>query len=189
MPILPAEPDFTPPNLWDNGASADDGGVTKWWCLHTKPRQEKAIARELRIAGVAYYLPQTKKESRTPQGRRIESIVPLFPSYMFLRGKVDDRLTALRGNRIVAVLEVADQDSLYRDLRQIHTMTSSGLIVTEEPSVPIGAMVRVTTGPLTGVIGKVTKRANGDYFVAVVRFLSRGATVMLQDWQVERVLE
>jgi transcription antitermination factor NusG len=189
MPILPPEPDFNPPNLWDNGASAADDGATTWWCLHTKPRQEKAIARDLRKAGVAYYLPQAKKESRTPQGRRIESVVPLFPSYMFLRGKADDRLAALRGHRIVAILDVADQDSLYRDLRQINTMTSSGLVVTEEPTLPIGTMVRVTTGPLTGVIGKVTKRTNGDYFVAVVRFLSRGATVLLQDWQVERVSE
>jgi transcriptional antiterminator RfaH len=33
----------------------------------------------------------------------------------------------------------------------------------------------------------VIKRANGDQFVAVVQFLGRGATVLLQDWQVERV--
>ena len=166
----------------------DDGKCT-WWCLHTKPRQEKAIARELRKAGVAYYLPQAKKESRTPQGRRIESVVPLFPSYMFLRGKPEDRLVALRGNRIVAILEVADQALLERDLRQIHTMINSGLVVTEEPTVPVGTTVRVASGPLTGVIGKVIKRANGDQFVAVVQFLGRGATVLLQDWQVERVSE
>jgi transcription antitermination factor NusG len=189
MPILPPEPDCYPPNLWENGASIPVDGEYTWWCLHTKPRQEKAIARELRKAGVAYYLPQAKKESRTPQGRRIESIVPLFPSYMFLKGKPEDRLVALRGNRIVAILEVVDQNSLARDLRQIHTMINSGLVVSEEPTVPVGTMVRVTTGPLTGVVGKVTKRANGDHFVAVVRFLGRGATVLLQDWQVERVSE
>ena len=106
-----------------------------------------------------------------------------------MRGKPEDRLVALRGNRIVAILEVADQESLERDLRQIHTMINSGLVVTEEPTVPVGATVRVASGPLTGVVGKVIKRANGDQFVAVVQFLGRGATVLLQDWQVERVSE
>jgi transcriptional antiterminator RfaH len=187
MPILPPEPDCFPPNLWENGASASSDGERKWWCLHTKPRQEKAIARELRKAEVAYYLPQAKKESHTPQGRRIESVVPLFPSYMFLKGKSEDRLIALRGNRVVAVLEVADQGALANDLKQIHTMINSGLTVIEEPTVPVGTTVRVATGPLTGVVGKVIKRANGDHFVAVVHFLGRGATVLLQDWQVERM--
>jgi transcription antitermination factor NusG len=188
MPILPPEPDCNPPNLWANGVSIPTGD-NHWWCLHTKPRQEKAIARELRKVGVAYYLPQAKRETRTPQGRRIESVVPLFPGYMFLKGSNTDRLVALRGNRIVAILEVVDQKSLHRDLRQIHTMINSGLVVTEEPTVPVGTTVRVTSGPLTGVVGKVIKRANRDHFVAIVRFLSRGATVVLQDWQVERVAE
>ncbi len=65
-------------------------------------------------------------------------------------------------------------------------MINSGLVVTEEPTVPIGASVRIMNGPLTGLTGKVIKRANDDHFVAAVRFLGRGATVLLQDWQVER---
>jgi transcription antitermination factor NusG len=187
MPILPPEPDFYPSDLWADGTPVGGDGKPTWWCLHTKPRQEKSIARELRKADVAYFLPQAKREGRTPQGRRIESIVPLFAGYMFIKGKPEDRLVALRGNRIVAVLEVPDQALLESDLRQIHTMVSSGLIVTEEPTVPVGTTVRVASGPLTGVVGKVIKRANGDQFVAVVQFLGRGATVLLQDWQVERV--
>jgi transcription antitermination factor NusG len=108
---------------------------------------------------------------------------------MFLRGKEQDRLIALRGNRIVSILEVLDQYSLARDLRQIHTMINSGLSVTEEPTVPVGTTVRVVTGPLTGVLGKVIKRGNRDHLVAVVQFLGRGATVFLQDWQVERLAD
>ncbi len=102
-------------------------GEAVWWCLHTKPRQEKATARDLRMQEIVYYLPQVVKESRTPQGRKIQSVVPLFPGYVFINGDVNDRLTALRGHRLVNVLEVVDQESLARDLRQIHTMLSSGL--------------------------------------------------------------
>ena len=94
MPILPAEPDCNPADLWDEGRHVPNDKTAVWWCLHTKPRQEKATARELRTEGIAYYLPQVWKESRTPQGRRIRSVVPLFPSYLFLHGDEHDRLIA-----------------------------------------------------------------------------------------------
>jgi len=189
MPILPAEPDCNPPNLWDDTVSPPADGEVCWWCLHTKPRQEKAIARELLKEGITYYLPQVLRESRTPQGRKIRSVVPLFASYMFMRGDRNDRLVALRAHRLVGVLEVADQEALACDLRQIHRMLSSGLPVSEEPVVPVGATVRIGTGPLAGMVGKVVRRGKRDQFLAVVHFLGRGATVDLRDWQVERVDE
>jgi transcriptional antiterminator RfaH len=189
MPILPAEPDCNPPNLWDDPAILASNPDAIWWCLHTKPRQEKATARDLLNDRLIYYLPQVLKETRTPKGRRIESIVPLFTGYIFLKGDRHDRLTALRAHRLVNVLDVIDQEALERDLRQIYAMLSSGLPVTEEDTVPVGATVRITTGPLTGMVGKVVRRAKRDQFVAVVRFLGRGAMVDLQDWQVEQVVE
>jgi transcriptional antiterminator RfaH len=188
MPILPAEPDLYPPDLWED-ARAKPGEETRWWCLHTKPRQEKAAARDLRVRGVAYYLPQVVHEDRTPQGRKTRSIVPLFTSYLFLHGTERDRHEALKGNRLANILEVADQPRLAHDLRQIHQMLSSGLAVVPEVVMPVGARVRIKTGPLAGIEGTVIRRAKRDQFVAVVQFLGRGATVDLQDWQVEQVDE
>ena len=93
MPILPAEPDFFPPDLWDDPTAVPrTKAEAVWWCLHTKPRQEKATARELRKLGVTFFLPQVLKEDRTPQGRKIRSVIPLFPSYLFLLGDYNDRL-------------------------------------------------------------------------------------------------
>ena len=190
MPILPAEPDYFPPDLWDDPTAVrrtKDEAV--WWCLHTRPRQEKSAARELRKLAVTFFLPQVLKEDRTPQGRKIRSVIPLFPSYLFLLGDHNDRLTALRGNRLVSVLEVSDQESLERDLRQIHRMLGSGLPIEPEAAVPVGSRVRITTGPLRGIEGTVIRRGKRDQFAAVVRFLGRGATVDLQDWQVEQIVE
>jgi transcriptional antiterminator RfaH len=185
MPILPAEPDLHPRDLWER----DDLGSLgeRWWCLHTKPRQEKAVARTLRSRNVAYYLPQVVKVDRTPQGRKIRSNVPLFTGYVFLLGDELARVEALRTNRLAQVLEVYDQDTLVHDLRQIHQMLTSGLSVFPEPIMPVGARVRITSGPLMGIVGTVIRRGKRDQFVAVVQFLGRGATVELEDWQVERI--
>jgi transcription antitermination factor NusG len=189
MPILPAEPDLYPRDLWENPATPGNGDARTWWCLHTKPRQEKATARDLRVHRVPFYLPQVVHEDRTPQGRKTRSVLPLFPSYLFLLGNDEERLLALKGNRLVRVIEVNDQDAIGHDLRQIYQMLASGLAVVPEPAVPVGARVRIVSGPLTGIEGTVIKRGKRDQFVAVVHFLGSGATVDLEDWQVEQVTD
>ena len=190
MPILPAEPDLYPANLWqDFDPNEDNTRERKWWCLHTKPRQEKAIARELRIQKIAYYLPQIIHEDRTPQGRKTRSTLPLFSSYLFLLGDDQERILSLKGNRLVRVIDVADQAGMCHALKQIHQMLVSGLAVKSEPIVPVGARVRIMTGPLTGIEGRVIRRGKQDQFVAVVHFLGSGATVNLEDWQVEQLPE
>ena len=197
MPILPAEPELYPPDLFaqrGNGAApvpaagngeADEDDVPRWWCLHTKPRQEKAAARFLRDHQYPHYLPQITKESRTPAGRKIRSVVPLFPSYLFLLGDTKQRLESFRGGHLVSTLEVEDQEQIDGELGQIHRMLSSGLPVMPEPEYPVGSQVRILSGPLTGLIGTVVRRGNRDHFVALVHFLGRGATVELEGWQIE----
>jgi transcription antitermination factor NusG len=186
MPILPAEPDLYPLGLWD-GVRAEDDNERRWWCLHTKPRQEKASARHLFGRRIAYYLPQVVQESRTPGGRKIRSIIPLFQGYLFMLGDDRQRIDALMGNTLVKVLEVVDQADLAHDLEQIHRLLSSGLPVVPEPSHPVGSRIRILSGPLVGLIGPVVRRGRRDQFVVVVNFLGRGATIDLRDWQVERI--
>lgn len=188
MPILPAEPSLFPPDFWEATPRTGAGGKdARWWCLHTKPRQEKSTARYLYARRIAHYLPQVVQEKRTPGGRKITSILPLFPGYMFLHADERTRLEAFRGNTLVQALDVVDQEGLDRDLRQIHRMLASGLTVVPEPVHPIGTRVRILAGPLQGLVGIVTRRGKSHRFVATVRFLEQGAAVELQDWQVERL--
>lgn len=193
MPILPAEPDLYPDDLWERepmlSPALGDEESARWWCLHTKPRQEKATARFLRSRGLAYYLPQVVQEGRTPRGRVTRSVIPLFQGYVFLHGDRHARLESFKGDRLVNVLRVDDQANLDRDLRQIQRMLSSGLPVMAEPSYPVGTPIRITSGPLQGLIGVVDRRQSGDRFIAIVDFLRQGAAVALRDWQVESIAE
>ena len=186
MPILPAEPEMYPNTLWQEDYARDDRHH-RWWCLHTKPRQEKVLARALRKRAVPHYLPQIVYESRTPGGRKIRSMLPLFPGYMFLYGDEYQRIEALQGNHLANILTVPDQIALEQDLRQIHRMLSSGLPIIPEPFPVAGATIRIRVGSLKGLVGTVVRRGGRDRFVAHVRFLGRGVTVDLQDWQVEIV--
>src|SRR5262245_45502829 len=56
--------------------------VTAWMVLHTKARQEKAVARFLAAAGLTYYLPLIDRVTLV-RGRKQRSHVPLLPGYVF----------------------------------------------------------------------------------------------------------
>lgn len=184
MPILPAEPEMFPDDLWDD-VDRRPNPSGRWYCLHIKPRQEKATARDLRAGQIPFYLPQIIQEKRTPGGRKIRSTLPLFAGYLFLLGDKEHRLISLQTNRLVNILDVVDQARLVYDLRQIHQMLHSGLKIEPEPTAPVGGRVRIVSGPLAGLAGTVVRRGKSDHFVAVVQMLGLGATVVLEDWQVE----
>jgi transcriptional antiterminator RfaH len=186
MPVLPAEPELYPENLWEADAVSTEA-AGRWWCVHTRPRQEKAAAREFRKRGLSFYLPQVVHVHRTPGGRTLRSLLPLFPGYLFLRGDDYQRVEALKGGHLANVLDVPDQRDLENDLRQIHGMLRSGLQVDPWASHPVGARIRILTGPLKGLEGTVVRRGSRDRIVAVVRFLGRGAMIDLLDWEAEPV--
>jgi transcriptional antiterminator RfaH len=112
-------------------------------------------------------------------------LVPLFPGYIFLHGDEEARLEALRSERLVKVLEVPSQEELIEDLRQIQRVVESGLPVLTEPTNSVGRRVRILNGPLQGLVGLVVRRGERDRFTAQVHFLGQGASVELEDWQVE----
>ena len=71
MPILPAEPEMYPDDLWEGDAVGGDAR-RRWYCLHTRPRQEKATARDLRARRVAFYLPQIVRDAQAEGELRSE---------------------------------------------------------------------------------------------------------------------
>jgi transcriptional antiterminator RfaH len=176
MPVLAAEPTVYPDDLLTVPLPADEPSAV-WHVLHTKPRQEKSLARELLRKEIAFYLPLTSRRWDL-RGRVMVSHLPLFPGYLFLRAGRDALLTALSTRRVVRPLDVPDQQRLDADLRQVQRLLSSGLEVDAHDRLVIGQEVEITSGPLTGFRGRVLRTASGNRFVVEVDFIQRGASVL-----------
>jgi transcriptional antiterminator RfaH len=179
LPILPAEPDRYPAHLFD-GRSTDRPGERAWFALHTRPRQEKSLARHLYASGVSYYLPAIPRRRRF-SSRVLTSRMPLFPGYLFLFADRDERQVALASNRVAHAIEVHDQGRLWDDLRQVDRLLGSGVPVATETRLSPGTPVEITTGPLAGLYGTVLKTASGRRFLVRVDFIHQGASVLLED--------
>jgi transcription antitermination factor NusG len=177
MPLLPPDPDRFPADLFF-GRGGESGADRVWRALHTKPRQEKSLARQLYAASIPYYLPLIRKRCLV-HGRVAHSYVPLFPGYVFLLSNREERVLALATNRVVRALDVGDQQGLGNDLAQVSRLIASGAPVLPEDRLTPGARVRVLSGPLAGLEGKVIRAASGDRLVIQVDFIQRGASVVL----------
>src|SRR5262245_16456577 len=179
MPVLPAEPEVYPLDLFAEAALERAAGRA-WWVLHTRPRQEKSLARYLHEQQVPYYLPQVRQRLRYARCQRTVYL-PLFPGYLFLLAGKEGRLTALSSGRVARSLEVPDQDELWQDLRQVYRLIDSGASLTPEDRLRPGQAVEIRGGPLAGLRGTVLRTASGRRLLVQVNFIQRGASLEVED--------
>lgn len=185
MPILPGEPMLYPAGLLDEpldgGACVDwDGRAlpdrARWYVAHTKPRQEKALARYALSRRIPFFLPQHARPTAGPRHAAC-SWIPLFTGYVFLRSDEPQRVEALQSNRIAACLRVPDQAGFLEDLRRIKRVLDSGLSLYPEERIRPGSRVRIMSGPLAGLEGIVESRPGRSRFVVAVDFLRQGVGI------------
>ena len=183
VPILGAEPTISPLDLlesWD--ASGED---RRWWAVYTRSRREKDLIRRLLPHGVGFYLPLVPTRRKSSVGRIRVSHLPLFSNYVFLCGAADDRRRALETNCVSRILDVTEPQRLVTDLRRLRDLIQTGRPVTLEQSLQPGDRVRVRSGPLRGREGMLVERRGERRLVVAVNFLQQGASVLLDDCDVE----
>jgi transcriptional antiterminator RfaH len=178
MPVLPAETSLYPSELFEPPAGHLEDRC--WRVLHTKPRQEKSLARRLVRSGIPFYLPLISRRLLM-RGRIAESYVPLFSGYVFLLGTREERLKALSTGCVVHSLEVFDQEQMWRDLRQVRQLLASGAPVLPEQRLAPGMLVEIQRGSLMGLRGRILRVASGHRFVVQVDFIQQGASILLED--------
>ena len=184
MPVLPAEHDRFPEDLFQDGIM-QKRPERVWWVMHTRPRQEKSLARDLYQRRIPFYLPLSARRRRFRR-HIITSHVPLFTSYVFLLADAEERIAAFTTS-VVRSLPVGEQQELWHDLTQIHRLIASGAAVTPEQRLAPGALVEIRSGPLAGLKGVILKSASGSRFVVQVDFIQRGASVLLDDFTLARI--
>ncbi len=186
MPILAKEQDIYPLDLLDRYL-AGDLESHQWWVLYTRSRREKELMRRLRVMDIAFFSPIISQRHRSPAGRMRTSHVPLFPNYVFLCGNDFHRYEALTTNCVSRDISVPDGQQLAADLHQIHQLIEFGHPLTPEARLQEGTRVRVHSGAFTGFEGTVIRRENITRLLVAVNFMQQGASVVLEDCELERL--
>ncbi len=192
MPILPRQRDVFPAGLLDGGESDPFGKAAaaedaRWIAFYTLARREKDLMRKLEAAHVPFYAPLIPRRLHTAGGRVRHSYVPLFPGYVFAPVDDEQRRDALATNTVARWLPIPDEELLVWDLRTIKRLIDSEHPLTPEARIEPGQFVRVKSGPLRGVEGIVLKRRGEQRLMVAVRFLNQGASIELEDVDLERI--
>jgi transcription antitermination factor NusG len=164
-----------PPIIWPQAESMRDF-EGQWWVVHTRSRNEKALAQDLISKDISYFLPMSWKVSRKSR-RTTRSLLPLFNGYLFFCGKEDERVELLKTNRVANLIEVDNQQKLLDELVQVNQALQSGAPLTPHNYIKKGQRCRVIAGPLMGMEGIVVRSNNAVRLVLQIDMLGQAASV------------
>ncbi len=174
-----------PPLIWPEIDSISDF-AGEWWVVHTKSRNEKALAHDLIVRNVNYFLPMSWKVRRRSR-RTIKSLLPLFSGYLFFCGDENQRLEVLRTDRVANLIKVGDQEQLLSELMQIEQALKAGAPLRPYKYLKKGQKCRVIAGPLLGLQGIVVRARDAARLVLQVDMLGQAASVEIDIDMVETV--
>lgn len=147
-----------------------------WRALHTRSRQEKAVAQLLEAAAVEHYLPLVRR-TRVWGGKRRAVFTPLFPGYVFVRSLPEETYVAVDSGRVVRCIDPPDPARLAWELDQLRRALEHVGSFDPYPYLREGRRVRVRSGPLRGLEGLVDARRRVDRLVLQVQTLGRAAAL------------
>src|SRR6267143_7018371 len=142
--------DFTPVGL-----GADN---PPWYAAYTVPRHERAVAQQLGLRQVETYLP-LYLSPRQWADRRVLVQMPLFPGYVFVRVSSSERIRVLEHPSVLRLVTFGGRPAPLPD-GEIQRLRAALELGKAEPfpSLLPGKRIRVKSGPLAGLEGRILRR-------------------------------
>ena len=146
--------------------------VTRWLCVHTRPRRESGAERYCReVLSLDTYYPKLKHLKTI---RRVKRWIvgPLFPRYFFCRLNLAQSFRAVQyAPQVVGVISFGGRPSPVDDAIIEHLKQWAGEavdVVTVRPGFRPGDLVEIADGPLRGLQAVVLQEMSDHDRVAVL---------------------
>jgi transcription antitermination factor NusG len=176
-----------PPVTWPEEQSIVEFSGA-WWVVHTRSRNEKALAQDLIGRHINYFRPMNWKVRRQ-RGRTIRSLLPLFTGYLFFCGEENQRIKVLKTNRVANLIEVKDQQRLVDELLQIEKALRAGAPLAPHKYLKAGQHCRVIGGALADLRGIIVRTKNTARLVLQIDILGRATSVEIDTDMIEVIDE
>jgi transcriptional antiterminator RfaH len=159
----------------------------QWYLVHTKPLAERTAQAQLERQGYATYLPLLLQSVRRRQ-RWLQSIVPLFPRYLFLQlhaGRQSLRpvhstigvCNIVRFGMCCAVV----RDEVVAELRARADPVTGLHRLLPTRRLTVGSVVRIISGPFDGLEAVFERSAGGERVVVLLKLLGQDASVCVSE--------
>lgn len=155
-----------------------------WKVLFVKPRTEKKVGEYCKLYGIDYYLP-LREHTRNVQRRKITVILPLFPSYVFVRLPPSQKLQLQQTNLLVRILEPSNPRKMLRDLIMVRKALRANPMLTTATPLTKGRLVRIISGPFAGIEGRVARLTAKMKIVLNIDMIGQATAVEMESELVE----
>jgi transcriptional antiterminator RfaH len=164
--------------------------VMRWYAVYTRPHDETKALQHLLRQGYSAYLPRYR--TRVSHARRRQTVLrPLFPRYLFAgidRASMRWR-PILSTIGVVDVVRAGDEPALVPSeiVAAIREREEAGGFDRLDPRhrLQLGELVRVTTGALEDMVGRLVELRDQDRVVLLVELLGRTVRAQLRAEAVE----
>jgi len=131
----------------------------QWHALWTRSRHEKRVREQLEQKAIEVFLPTVSRWSRW-KDRKKQIEWPLFPGYCFARFAPAARHAVLTCDGVVHIVGTGGVPSPIppEEIDSLRRLVESELAYDPCPLVKIGETVKVVSGPLKGVVGRLQKK-------------------------------
>jgi transcription elongation factor/antiterminator RfaH len=152
-----------------------------WYAAYTSSRHEKTVAEHLRQREVECFLPLYETVRRWNNGRhRVQ--LPLFPSYVFVRMGVRDKLRVLQVPGLSQLVSFQGAPAALPDaeIETLRNALAAGIAAQPYRYLNVGSQVEICNGPLQGLQG-ILLRHQGQFRVVVsVEMIMRSIVVEVE---------
>jgi transcription termination/antitermination protein NusG len=163
-----------------------DAALLPWHAVWTRYRHEPLVCKELAAKGIETFLPTfTQVKKWSDRIKRIER--PLFPGYCFARFEEALLSRVIAGAGVVAVLSNSGRPATIprEEIEALQRLVASGLQYDPCSALVAGSRVRVVTGPLAGIVGRLERKGGQDALILAVELINSATRVQVSAWDVE----
>jgi transcription antitermination factor NusG len=168
--------------------SADAVGP-RWYAVYTCAHHEKRVREHLEQQSVESFLPMYETVRRW-KDRRMRLRLPLFPSYLFTRMAVVDRLRVLHVPGVVRLVGFNGHPSALPD-EEIDALKAAlvcGVRAEPHPFLNVGRRVEMKNGPFKGRQGILLRRKGSLRLVLSIDLIMRSVVMDVDAADVEPIL-
>lgn len=158
----------------------------EWYAVYTVVRHEKVVSTALTENNIESFLPLVEVTSQW-KDRKKRVLMPLFPGYLFVNIRLQERWNVLNTRGVVKVLGVNGNPVPVpvEQIDAINKLLENRLKYEPYSYFATGKEVVVTNGPLQGIRGKIVDKRGGCRLVLSVDIIQRSVAVEVDIRDVE----
>ena len=161
----------------------------KWYAVYIVPQNEKSAVKHLDLRNIESFLPTYETVRVWKNRQRINTTLPLFPSYLFVHIDHWERAKVLQSPGVLHIVGRSRQPAPLAD-EEVEFLRSGLGDRKVEPyrEIVVGERVRIKTGVMQGVDGTLVRKSSSLRFVLTLNLINQHAAVEVDADVLESVL-